>query len=102
MANGGNPIAPWVLHDLHRTFVTQLNDLGVEPHIIESLVNHASGHATAGVAGVYNRSAYSAQKAAALKIWSNHIAKIAGMDNDQSFCGGQPHGGSGAVAEVVQ
>lgn len=101
-ANGGRPIAPWVLHDLRRTFVTRLNDLGVEPHIIEALVNHVSGQATAGVAGVYNRSAYSVQKAAALKTWSKHIARIAGIDNDPLFCGGQTHDGSAALAEVVQ
>ena len=32
-------------------------DLGVEPHVIEALVNHVGGSARAGVAGVYNRSA---------------------------------------------
>jgi integrase len=74
-ANGGKPIVSWVLHDLRRTFVTRLNDLGVEPHIIEALVNHASGRATAGVAGVYNRSAYATQKRAALELWCHHVAQ---------------------------
>lgn len=77
-ANGGKAIAPWVLHDLRRTFVTRLNDLGVEPHVIEALVNHASGSAKAGVAGVYNRSAYAAQKHAALAVWCDHIAQLVG------------------------
>ncbi len=65
-----------MLHDLRRTFVTRLNDLGVEPHVIEALVNHASGRAKAGVAGVYNRSAYAAQKRAALTVWCDHIATL--------------------------
>ena len=65
-----------MLHDLRRTFVTRLNDLGVEPHVIEALVNHASGRAKAGVAGVYNRSAYAAQKRAALALWCDHIANL--------------------------
>jgi integrase len=77
-ANSGEPIVPWVLHDLRRTFVTRLNDLGVEPHIIEALVNHASGHARAGVAGIYNRSAYGPQKAAALQRWCDHVAALTG------------------------
>lgn len=71
-------ISGWTLHDLRRTFVTRLNDLGVEPHIIEALVNHAGGIARAGVAGIYNRSAYSSQKAAALQLWCGHVASLAG------------------------
>lgn len=62
--NNNKPMRPWTLHDLRRTFVTRLNDLGVEPHIIEALVNHVGGIARAGIAGVYNRSAYVVQKAA--------------------------------------
>lgn len=77
-ANGGKAMPPWVLHDLRRTFVTRLNDLGVEPHVIEALVNHASGSAKAGVAGVYNRSAYVVQKRAALALWCDHIARLTG------------------------
>ena len=77
-ANGSKPIAPWVLHDLRRTFVTRLNDLGVEPHVIEALVNHVGGAAKIGVAGIYNRSAYGPQKRAALALWSDHVARITG------------------------
>ena len=75
----GAALTPWVLHDLRRTFVTRLNDLGVEPHVIEALVNHVSGGAKAGVAGVYNRSAYAPQKRAALAQWCQHIAGLAGL-----------------------
>jgi hypothetical protein len=67
-----------VLHDLRRTFVTRLNDMGVEPHIIEALVNHAGGAAKAGVAGVYNRSAYAVQKRATLALWCDHVARLVG------------------------
>jgi len=45
----------WRLHDLRRTCVTGMGELGVLPHVIEQCVNHVSG-AKAGVAGVYNRS----------------------------------------------
>ena len=77
-AGGDKRISPWVLHDLRRTFVTRLNDLGVEPHIIEALVNHVGGIAKAGVAGVYNRSAYAPQKRAALALWCDYIARVTG------------------------
>ena len=40
---------------------TRMGALGVEPHIIEAVLNHVSGHKS-GVAGVYNRSTYSNQK----------------------------------------
>jgi integrase len=77
-ANGDKPIPPWVLHDLRRTCVTRLNDLDIEPHVIEALVNHIGGLARAGVAGTYNRSAYAAQKRAAVIRWCDHIARLTG------------------------
>ena len=77
--NDDNALPHWTLHDLRRTFVTRLNDLGIEPHVIEALVNHASGRATAGVAGVYNRSAYGPQKRAALAFWCDHVSGLDGL-----------------------
>ena len=45
---------PWTLHDLRRTGATRMADSGVQPHIIEAVLNHVSGH-KGGVAGIYNR-----------------------------------------------
>lgn len=71
---------PWTLHDLRRTLVTRLNDLGLaEPHVIEALVNHRSGTAKRGVAGIYNRAAYRDQKRAALAAWADHVAALVGQ-----------------------
>jgi hypothetical protein len=47
-------------------------DLGVQPHIIEAVLNHVSGH-KGGVAGIYNRSVYGPERRAALELWANHI-----------------------------
>jgi integrase len=65
-------IEPWRLHDLRRTVATGMAELGVQPHIVEAVLNHVSG-AKAGVAGVYNRAAYAAEKKVALERWSAHI-----------------------------
>jgi integrase len=67
--------APWRLHDLRRTVATGMADLGVQPHVVEAVLNHASGH-KAGVAGVYNRSSYTAEKGEALTLWANHVATL--------------------------
>jgi integrase len=68
-------IPPWVVHDLRRSVATGLADLKVEPHVIEALLNHVSGHKR-GVAGVYNRSTYALQTRNALAMWADHIASI--------------------------
>jgi integrase len=66
---------PWTLHDLRRTAATRMADLGVQPHVIEAVLNHVSGH-KAGVAGIYNRSTYAAEKRAALDLWANHLIVV--------------------------
>jgi integrase len=72
----GQPIAPWVLHDLRRTAVTGMaDDLGIAPHIIEAAINHISGH-KGGVAGVYNKSNYDGPKRQALEAWAQHVMAI--------------------------
>jgi len=62
----------WRLHDLRRTLVTGMAELGVQPHVIEAVVNHVSGH-KAGVAGVYNRATYSQEKRRALQDWAEYL-----------------------------
>ena len=72
----GRAPAPWRLHDIRRTVATRLADLGVLPHVIEAVLNHVSGH-KAGVAGVYNRSTYAAEKRAALDLWARRVGRPA-------------------------
>ena len=52
-------------------------DIGVQPHIIEAVLNHVSGH-KGGVAGIYNRSSYAKEKIEALTRWDEHVASIVG------------------------
>jgi integrase len=75
IAKAGKPVADWVLHDLRRTAATRMADLGVQPHVIEAVLNHASGH-KAGVAGIYNRSTYDREKAAALDLWGERLMAV--------------------------
>ena len=65
----------WRVHDIRRTVVTGMAEIGVQPHIVEAVVNHVSGH-KAGVAGVYNHAAYAAEKRAALQAWADHLLAI--------------------------
>jgi hypothetical protein len=57
-------------------------DLGVQPHVIEAILNHVSGH-KAGVAGVYNRT-YEPKNRAALDLWTDHVIAVikAGTSNN--------------------
>jgi integrase len=68
-------IKDWTIHDLRRTAATRMADLGIQPHVIEAVLNHVSGH-KAGVAGIYNRSTYATEKRAALDTWGNHVQVI--------------------------
>jgi integrase len=71
----GAGIAPWTLHDLRRTAVTQMAEVGVEPHVIEAVVNHVSGH-KGGIAGHYNFARYREQKRAALQRWADWLEAV--------------------------
>jgi integrase len=68
-------IAPWRLHDLRRTAVTGMAELGVRTDVIELCVNHVSG-SRGGIAGVYNHSELLPERKAALERWSAHIAGL--------------------------
>jgi integrase len=72
VAEAGKPLEHWTLHDLRRTAATRMAELGVQPHIIEAVLNHVSGH-KGGVAGIYNRATYDKEKRAALNLWSEHV-----------------------------
>ena len=67
-------VRDWTLHDLRRSAVTGMAELGCQPHVIEAVVNHVSGH-KAGVAGIYNRATYSNEKRIALQMWADYIEK---------------------------
>jgi integrase len=69
------PMRPWVLHDIRRSVATHMAEIGIQPHIIEAVMNHVSGH-KAGVAGVYNRAGYEREKRQALDLWAEHVMAL--------------------------
>jgi integrase len=71
----GEAVQPWTLHDLRRSTATGMADIGVQPHVIEAVLNHISGHKV-GVAGIYNRSSYEREVKAALALWADHVRSI--------------------------
>ena len=76
----GINVRPWRLHDLRRTCASGMAALDIAPHVIEAVLNHKSG-TIKGVAAVYNRHRYAAEKRHALEAWTDRVAKIAAGDN---------------------
>ena len=73
-SDGFESIPAWTLHDLRRTMVTVMNEkLGIAPHVVEAVINHMSGLAKAGVAGVYNRALYLEDRKRALSLWQEWL-----------------------------
>jgi integrase len=65
-------IEPWRLHDLRRTFATQLRTLGVDRLVVSKLLNHAE----AGVTKTYDRYSADPEKTAAMERWANRLREI--------------------------
>lgn len=71
-----SPILPWRVHDFRRTFATGMQKLGVRFEVTEAVLNHVSG-SKAGVAGVYQRHDWKAEKRDALDAWAAHVERVA-------------------------
>lgn len=62
----------WRLHDIRRTVATNMAMMGVQPHVIEAVLNHKSG-IVSGVTAVYNRHSYAREKREALTKWAEYL-----------------------------
>jgi hypothetical protein len=49
-----------------------MNEIGIQPHIVEAVLNHVSGH-KGGIAGVYNRASYKKDVGDALIRWADWL-----------------------------
>jgi integrase len=68
-------LKPWTHHDIRRSVATGLANISVQPHVVEQILNHQSGHKR-GPAGIYNRSVYTNEVRAALALWSDHVRTL--------------------------
>jgi integrase len=74
----GKPIAPWHIHDLRRTMTHALAAMGFAPHIADRVLAHSQG-TIHGVAAVYNRYEYHAERRDALAAWGRKVEAIVGQ-----------------------
>jgi integrase len=65
----------WTLHDLRRTFATNMAALGVPVHVLEKLLNHVSG-TISGVAAVYNRHQFMDEMRDAVDKWEARLTSL--------------------------
>ena len=72
-AETGVSLAPWRFHDFRRSGVTWLAQAGFDPHIADRLLNHIQG-SLSGVAEIYQRHEFKAERAKALEAWAKHIS----------------------------
>ena len=70
-------VTGWRLHDLRRTCVSGMARLGVPPHVADKILNHQSG-TISGVAAVYQRHDFLAERKLALDQWGRHIETLVG------------------------
>ena len=68
-------VTGWRLHDLRRTCVSGMARLGIPPHVADKILNHQSG-TISGVAAVYQRHDFLAERKDALERWGAHVRKI--------------------------
>jgi integrase len=68
-------VGAWRLHDLRRTIVSGMARLGIPPHVADKILNHQAG-TISGVAAVYQRHDFLAERKEALDRWGTHVAQI--------------------------
>jgi integrase len=68
-------VTGWRLHDLRRTCVSGMARLGIAPHVADKILNHQSG-TISGVAAVYQRHDFLAERKDAIERWGRHVRKI--------------------------
>jgi integrase len=65
----------WRFHDIRRTLVSKLAELGVDHVVADKILAHKQG-AIRGVARVYQRYEYGKERKAALDLWADYLTSI--------------------------
>ncbi|MEJ0092588.1 MAG: site-specific integrase [Methylocella sp.] len=66
---------PWRLHDLRRTFASNLARMGIAVHVTEKLLNHTGG-TFGGITGVYQRFNYADEQRSAVEAWAHFVEEL--------------------------
>jgi integrase len=69
-------IAPWAAHDLRRTAISRMAQLGVAPIVLGHIANHLTTTKAGVTLRVYNTYSYDTEKRAALDLWADRLAAI--------------------------
>jgi len=70
-------VTPCHVHDLRRTLITRLPDLGFEPFVGHKIANHI----LPGVLGHYNHNEYLDRRREALYAWADRVGALAAATN---------------------
>lgn len=79
LAEAGQAIRPWTLHDLRRTLRTNWAEMGVVREVAEKYINHVSG-VHSGVNAVYERYSYLDEMREAVRKWEERVRLFAKRD----------------------
>jgi integrase len=66
----------WTAHDLRRTALTKMAELGVAPIVIGHVANHRTTTKAGITLGVYIQHEYEREKRAALELWADRLQGI--------------------------
>jgi integrase len=88
---------PWRLHDFRRTGVTALARINVRWEVADKVLNHTTG-AISGVAAIYQRHDFLAERAAALDAWAAHVLAV-GKANAPAGDGAEPGAAEPATSQ---
>jgi integrase len=80
-------IAHWTAHDLRRSAVSIMAEMGVAPIVLGHVINHRSVTRAGVTLAVYSHYTYDKEKRAALELWADRLTAMTKV---------------GAVAEVLQ
>jgi integrase len=69
-------IAHWAAHDLRRTALTKMAELGVAPIVLGHIANHRTTTKAGITLGVYVQHQYEREKRQALELWANRLQAI--------------------------
>ena len=66
----------WTPHDLRRTALTKMAELGVAPIVLGHIANHRTTTKAGVTLGVYVQHPYEREKRAALELWASRLQAI--------------------------